>query len=472
MLGSSRRPVSLPGISSSSSDSSSSLSSSSSSLSSQEERDPLGALQKKEKRHSKRKQKQAKKQSSHNSEPGFFNTSGSFDLRASSLERHSIVRSAVARRLELAQRFGGGNTLSLSSGSSSNGPPTPNGAKSPQQQHSASSASNTSLKPLRKACLQGKLKTEQTLIRHVVWMRLLGVFPGSLAVSEWPGVLAIHRQEYSSLRAQWMVDPHSVDAANAPSPRDSSHAAAADDVIRRPSSPDESPSSSGAVPVPVAEHPLATHTQSKWAQFHRDAELQRELRQDIERTYPGNEFFERSDIQSLMLRVLFVYAKQNPQLGYKQGMHEILAPVIWITWNDALNLTELADAEEAERRAAAEAMLAEQEQKQKAESDSDSKDLEEESSSSVPVVEKGQESLESGVLDLLDSEYIEHDSYVLFAQIMQRIKSWFVTTVDPGSNPNDGSPKNNNADMDTLTPVVLRCHHIHHNVLQHVDRPV
>ena len=29
-------------------------------------------------------------------------------------------------------------------------------------------------------------------------------------------------------------------------------------------------------------------------------------------------------------RILFIYTKQYPQLGYKQGMHEILAPIIYV----------------------------------------------------------------------------------------------------------------------------------------------
>jgi TBC1 domain family protein 5 len=32
----------------------------------------------------------------------------------------------------------------------------------------------------------------------------------------------------------------------------------------------------------------------------------------------------------MMLRILFIYARQNPKLAYKQGMHELLAPFLYV----------------------------------------------------------------------------------------------------------------------------------------------
>lgn len=59
-------------------------------------------------------------------------------------------------------------------------------------------------------------------------------------------------------------------------------------------------------------------------------ELEKEIVQDIERLYPDNEFFQLKHIKECMQRVLFIYARQNPQLSYKQGMHELLAPIVYI----------------------------------------------------------------------------------------------------------------------------------------------
>lgn len=38
--------------------------------------------------------------------------------------------------------------------------------------------------------------------------------------------------------------------------------------------------------------------------------------------------------QQWMLRVLFVFAKRHPELGYIQGMNEILAPLVFVYGSD------------------------------------------------------------------------------------------------------------------------------------------
>ena len=43
----------------------------------------------------------------------------------------------------------------------------------------------------------------------------------------------------------------------------------------------------------------------------------------------------------MMLRILFIYARQTPQLSYKQGMHEILAPIIYVIEKDKIIASDL-----------------------------------------------------------------------------------------------------------------------------------
>lgn len=45
---------------------------------------------------------------------------------------------------------------------------------------------------------------------------------------------------------------------------------------------------------------------------------------DVVRAFPDIEFFQHNKIQSLMVNILFNYARENSQIEYKQGMHEIL----------------------------------------------------------------------------------------------------------------------------------------------------
>lgn len=64
--------------------------------------------------------------------------------------------------------------------------------------------------------------------------------------------------------------------------------------------------------------------------YFENNELQRMINQDIVRTYPEVPFFQRDQVRALMLRVLFVYSKLHPNVSYKQGMHELLAPFVFL----------------------------------------------------------------------------------------------------------------------------------------------
>lgn len=58
--------------------------------------------------------------------------------------------------------------------------------------------------------------------------------------------------------------------------------------------------------------------QSPWNQYFEDSELKKMIRQDVVRTFPEVEFFQSTRIRDLMVTVLFCYARQHPQVGYRQ----------------------------------------------------------------------------------------------------------------------------------------------------------
>ena len=37
-----------------------------------------------------------------------------------------------------------------------------------------------------------------------------------------------------------------------------------------------------------------------------------------------------------MTDILFIFAKLTPEVGYRQGMHELLAPILWTVDYDSL----------------------------------------------------------------------------------------------------------------------------------------
>ena len=88
---------------------------------------------------------------------------------------------------------------------------------------------------------------------------------------------------------------------------------------------------------------------------------------------PENTYFRQPDTQNMMLDILFIYTKLNPDVGYRQGMHELLAPVLWVVERDAMEVTETSQQ----------------------------------------------------IHQVLDVRYVEHDTFTLFAEIMKSAKSFY-----------------------------------------------
>ena len=55
---------------------------------------------------------------------------------------------------------------------------------------------------------------------------------------------------------------------------------------------------------------------------------------DVERTYQENEIFTKDEIKQKLTSVLYVYAKENPQYGYKQGMNDILGVFLYVLYKN------------------------------------------------------------------------------------------------------------------------------------------
>jgi len=97
--------------------------------------------------------------------------------------------------------------------------------------------------------------------------------------------------------------------------------------------------------VDCNDDPLSQSTQSVWNQYFSDQELFAVIRQDVVRTFPGVDFFRKPLVQNAMVNILFYYAREHPYMCYRQGMHEILAPIIFVVYSDhqsLLHFSELA----------------------------------------------------------------------------------------------------------------------------------
>lgn len=83
-------------------------------------------------------------------------------------------------------------------------------------------------------------------------------------------------------------------------------------------------------------NPLSQEESSPWKRFFEDNQLQRVITQDVERTFPDKDFFRSEIVQSQMTDILFIYCRENDSVSYRQGMHELLALILWVVDADQL----------------------------------------------------------------------------------------------------------------------------------------
>lgn len=105
-------------------------------------------------------------------------------------------------------------------------------------------------------------------------------------------------------------------------------------------------------------------------------ETQEIIRQDVNRTFPDIELFRDEQVARNLSQILLVYACINPSIGYRQGMHELAAPILWVL-------------------------------------------LQEED----PDTEKSE--------NILSSKYTCSDAFIMFESLMKYAQQWYMT----GSNP-------------------------------------
>ncbi|KAL9064118.1 MAG: hypothetical protein Q9157_007950 [Trypethelium eluteriae] len=156
--------------------------------------------------------------------------------------------------------------------------------------------------------------------------------------------------------------------------------------------------------------PLTESEESPWAALRQDEALRAEILQDVDRCMPENLYFRQPTTQNMLLDILFIFSKLNPDVSYRQGMHELLAPVLWVIERDAI-------AQDAPRR--------------------------------------GQD---HEIFTLFDSRYIEHDTFTLFGLMMQSAKTFYETGSSQGK-----------SSANTEAPMVLLCKRVFEDYLPRVD---
>jgi TBC1 domain family protein 5 len=146
---------------------------------------------------------------------------------------------------------------------------------------------------------------------------------------------------------------------------------------------------------------------------------------------PDHDYFRRPETQKMLLDVLFVFCKLSPDTGYRQGMHELLAPIVLVVERDAIEPRSL------QRH-------------------------------------RGSDGNDGLLRGILDASFVEHDVFTLFSLVMQTAKSFYELgeSRQVGSRaPPSPSLSRSNAGQasQALSPIIERSQRIHHHYLQQVD---
>eukprot|EP00008_Paramoeba_atlantica_P012825 CAMPEP_0201492740 /NCGR_PEP_ID=MMETSP0151_2-20130828/34541_1 /ASSEMBLY_ACC=CAM_ASM_000257 /TAXON_ID=200890 /ORGANISM="Paramoeba atlantica, Strain 621/1 / CCAP 1560/9" /LENGTH=744 /DNA_ID=CAMNT_0047879735 /DNA_START=88 /DNA_END=2322 /DNA_ORIENTATION=+ len=224
---------------------------------------------------------------------------------------------------------------------------------------------------------------KETTFRSVCWKLFLECISEDDPPEKWVATHKKHRTRYDKLVAEHFVDPRLQNA---------------DDL--------------------EVHNPLSQAINSPWKQFFQDSELQKFILRDLDRVFPELQWFQTSEIKEMMMRVLFVWAKLNPDILYKQGMHEILALIVTTLKKDSVA--------------------------------HDPKYM---------------------FTSLCDERYIEHDSYWMLNKVMSYIGKWYRSEA---ASHNETSLANLLGDdvskLDDRSPVVAKAKFIHHTLLKKKDK--
>lgn len=202
-------------------------------------------------------------------------------------------------------------------------------------------ASEPDLHKLKELSVSGELKTSK--FRSVCWNVLLGALNNS--PETWTEQRNQQRTRYREIKQKHILNPHLLQVAE------------------------------------EKDNPLSQSKDSIWNQHFRDTELRQMIRQDVVRTNPNVDFYRKEHIQEIMIDILFCYAREFPTICYRQGMHEIVAPLIFVLHSDHQNLGH--------------------------------------------IQEETEISLDSTLENVLNPHFLEEDSYHMFSKIMNSLELFY-----------------------------------------------
>ncbi|KAF8520166.1 hypothetical protein BU17DRAFT_47025 [Hysterangium stoloniferum] len=183
-------------------------------------------------------------------------------------------------------------------------------------------------------------------------------------------------------------------------------------------------------------NPLSLDSSNPWHAYFSAIDSRNMIRQDVERTFPEIPYFRQVSAQNEMTNILFIHTDERQDVGYRQGMHELLACIYRAVDFDSL--------------------------------------------------EYGQIPSKPDLEELCDRTYVVADAWALFHAVMLHMESWYewrapVTTQVSPISPNtphflangDRAPHllaNGQLELDPyVAPIVLACASLKDDKLRYVD---
>ncbi|KAL4228737.1 TBC1 domain [Mactra antiquata] len=249
------------------------------------------------------------------------------------------------------------------------------------------------LRHLRNYALKGNLRSSR--FRSISWKLFLGVLEED--TTAWINKTKQSRAKYKDLKDKLIVNPRkAVDTQDL-----------------------------------SFNNPLSQEDESPWNRFFLDNELRLTIKQDVIRTFPEIEFYRSEKIRELMTDILLCYCRLHDTLSYRQGMHELLAPIIFVLHCDHQAFLHASEMESLDI-------------------------LDIDSSEKIKVV--------------LDPKYLEHDAYAMFSQVMLTMEPWYVSKeVYPTKSADVNQPFARPQDMNPSNVIVTKLTRIQDYLLKKAD---
>jgi hypothetical protein len=199
---------------------------------------------------------------------------------------------------------------------------------------------------------------ERSTIRSLCWLHFLHFFPPEAPTTTWPTFIREGRRRY-------------------------------DRCIEKVWSGDGGPPNRAELTA-VDDEPFSRLGYERIMDF----EIKREIEKDVLRTQNKRAFFRMEKVRAMMTRILLVYALEHPKVGYKQGMNDLVAAMLFLFFRERMEISDAngsvtaAEVETAQRPA--------------------SKSINHENIDAI-----------------LHFDFIEHDIYTMLSLMMQRMDAVF-----------------------------------------------